>query len=248
MGAFLELLKRPGRTSVIWLDSHNYTGRLLAGGAPPWLDVAAFVAWQRKAQGLLKSNVASLPVAPVAQLGWKRTRTCASAMGAKTRSVYPLKDPAGGREVAGALGRDGARHARGPRRLACARLAVAARLGRAGLSAGAWRRSGGRRGRGRFRVGLYGRLPARLRRGWVRRGVTAGGLRGPAQQGRGLARLPGRLQRRCPLQMGCRLATSGSHSAFRRRASRSGVRGRCGYGARRPAARDRSQSRVLERS
>src|SRR5580704_13606917 len=45
MGEFIELLKQPRRESVIWLDSHNYAGRLLAGGAPPWLEVAAFVAW-----------------------------------------------------------------------------------------------------------------------------------------------------------------------------------------------------------
>ena len=91
MGAFIELLKRPGRASVVWLDSHNYAGRLLAGGAPPWLDVAAFVAWQRKAQGLLKSNVASLPVAPVVA-AWLETRPdLREAMGAKTRAVYPLK-------------------------------------------------------------------------------------------------------------------------------------------------------------
>jgi len=91
MGAFLELLRRPGGTSVIWLDSHNYTGRLLAGGAPPWLDVAAFVAWQRKAQGLLKGSVASLPVAPVAAAWLEAHPDLRDAMGAKTRSVYPLK-------------------------------------------------------------------------------------------------------------------------------------------------------------
>ena len=91
MGAFLELLRRPGGTSVIWLDSHNYTGRLLAGGAPPWLDVAAFVAWQRKAQGLLKGSVASLPVAPVAAAWLEAHPDLRGAMGAKTRSVYPLK-------------------------------------------------------------------------------------------------------------------------------------------------------------
>ena len=91
MGAFLELLRRPGRTSVIWLDSHNYTGRLLAGGAPPWLNVSAFVAWQRKAQGLLKGSVSSLPVAPVATAWLEAHPDLRGAMGAKTRSVYPLK-------------------------------------------------------------------------------------------------------------------------------------------------------------
>src|SRR5271163_4154285 len=91
MGEFVELLKRPGRSVVIWLDSHNYAGRLLAGGTPPWLDVAAFVAWQRKAKGLLKSNVASLPVAAVVA-DWLETHPdLRDAMGAKTRAVYPLK-------------------------------------------------------------------------------------------------------------------------------------------------------------
>ena len=91
MGAFLELLRRPGGIFVIWLDSHNYTGRLLAGGAPPWLDVSAFVAWQRKAQGLLKGSVSSLPVAPVATAWLEAHPDLRGAMGAKTRSVYPLK-------------------------------------------------------------------------------------------------------------------------------------------------------------
>jgi hypothetical protein len=91
MGEFIEMLKRPRRESVIWLDSHNYAGRLLAGGAPPWLEVAAFVAWQRKTQGLLKSSVASLPLAPVVA-AWLEVRPeLRVAMGAKTRSVYPLK-------------------------------------------------------------------------------------------------------------------------------------------------------------
>ena len=91
MCAFLELLRSPEGTSVIWLDSHKYAGRLLAGGAPPLLDVAAFVAWQRKAQGLLKGSVASLPVAPVAEAWLEAHPDLRDAMGAKTRSVYPLK-------------------------------------------------------------------------------------------------------------------------------------------------------------
>jgi hypothetical protein len=91
MGAFIELLRRPGRGSVIWLDSHEYAGRLLAGGAPPWLDVAAFVAWQRKLQGLLKSSVASLPVAQVVAAWLESHPDLRDAMGAKPRSVYPLR-------------------------------------------------------------------------------------------------------------------------------------------------------------
>lgn len=91
MGGFIELLRRSGRPSVIWLDSHDYAGRLLAGGAPPWLDVAAFIAWQRKAKGLLKSNIASLPVASVVAAWLEARPDLRDAMGAKTRAVYPLK-------------------------------------------------------------------------------------------------------------------------------------------------------------
>jgi hypothetical protein len=91
MGSFVEMLKRPGRASVIWLDSCDYAGRLLAGGAAPWLDVAAFVAWQRKAQGLLKSSVVSLPVARVIAAWLEAHPELRETMAAKTRAVHPLK-------------------------------------------------------------------------------------------------------------------------------------------------------------
>ena len=150
MGAFIELLKRPGRASVVWLDSHNYAGRLLAGGAPPWLDVAAFVAWQRKAQGLLKSNVASLPVAPVVA-AWLETRPdLREAMGAKTRAVYPLKVLLADEMLREHL----VEMARGMRSAVGGLLALALpsprAWGGAGLSAGAWQEGRGRGGRGRI--------------------------------------------------------------------------------------------------
>jgi hypothetical protein len=91
MGAFIELLKRQGRGPVVWLESHEYAGRLLAGGAPQWLDVAAFVGWQRKTQGPLKSSVVSLPVAPVVAAWLDSRPDLRGAMGAKPRSVYPLR-------------------------------------------------------------------------------------------------------------------------------------------------------------
>lgn len=75
----------------LWLDYGDYAGALLAGGQPPWLDVGAFVAWQRKAQGLLKSDVVGLPVASVVE-AWLAARPgLREEMASKRRTVFALK-------------------------------------------------------------------------------------------------------------------------------------------------------------
>lgn len=89
MGALAELLK--GAQPVLWLDSHAYAGRLLAGGQAPWLDVAQFVAWQRKTLGLLKSDIAPLPVAEVVDAWLAANPPLREAMAAKSRATFPLK-------------------------------------------------------------------------------------------------------------------------------------------------------------
>ena len=89
MGAFLDLLSRNPHT--LWLDSHAYCAKLLAGGNAPWLDVAGYVAWQRKAQGLLKPSVVALPLAPVIEAWLSAHAELREAMAAKTRAVFPLK-------------------------------------------------------------------------------------------------------------------------------------------------------------
>jgi len=88
MGAFLELLEHK---PALWLDSHAYCERLLAGGRAPWLDVAAFVAWQRKAQGLLRPDVAVLPLAPAMAAWLEAHPELRAAMAAKARPTWPLK-------------------------------------------------------------------------------------------------------------------------------------------------------------
>ena len=89
MGAFADLLKRP--RPVLWLDAHEYSAKLLANGKAPWLDVAAFVAWQRKAHGLLKPDVVVLPLAPVIEAWIAAHADLRAAMAAKSRAVYPIK-------------------------------------------------------------------------------------------------------------------------------------------------------------
>jgi hypothetical protein len=89
MGVFLELLKQPPR--ALWLDSHAYCAKLLADGAAPWLDVAACVAWQRKAQGLLKPSVTVLPLVPAIEAWLAAHPGLREAMRAKSRITYALK-------------------------------------------------------------------------------------------------------------------------------------------------------------
>jgi hypothetical protein len=89
MGAFLSLLAR--KPQALWLDSHAYAARLLAGGDAPWLDTAAFVAWQRKAQGLLKPDVAVLPLAPAIDAWLGAHAPLRESMRAKSRTTYALK-------------------------------------------------------------------------------------------------------------------------------------------------------------
>ena len=196
MGAFLELLRRPGGTSVIWLDSHNYTGRLLAGGAPPWLDVAAFVAWQRKAQGLLKGSVASLPVAPVAAAWLEAHPDLRDAMGAKTRSVYPLKTLLADERLREHL----VEMASGMRAALTGLLALALPSPRAWVAL-AYRQGHGETVEvGEDEADSASVYMADFLRAFGEVGLDAVLLQEASEdqpeQGRGLARLPGRLQRR----------------------------------------------------
>jgi len=77
--------------TALWLDYTDYAAALLAKGAVPWLDVGAAVAWQRKAQGLLKSDVIMLPVAAVCAAWIDAHPALREAMAAKRRAVVPLK-------------------------------------------------------------------------------------------------------------------------------------------------------------
>ena len=89
MANFMDILG--AATLPLWLDATAYTARLLEGGEPPWLEVANFLAWQRKAQGLVRSDVVALPVEPVVAALLAREPQLATAMAAKPRALFPLK-------------------------------------------------------------------------------------------------------------------------------------------------------------
>jgi len=90
MSNFFDLDSGSGQR-LLWLDSTGYTANLLEAGKPPWLDVANFLAWQRKAQGLVRSDVISLPAEPVVAALIAKHSQLSSAMAAKPRVLFPLK-------------------------------------------------------------------------------------------------------------------------------------------------------------
>lgn len=77
--------------SLLWLESTDYAAQLLAGGRPPWSDVAATLAWLRKSQGLLRSDVIAVPVAALVQGLLAERPALRAAMAAKQRLLAPLK-------------------------------------------------------------------------------------------------------------------------------------------------------------
>ena len=90
MAAFLERLAAADR-KLLWLDYTDYAGALLAGGAVPWLDLSACLAWQRKAQSLLRSDVIAVPAAAICDAWLAAHPEDRAAMGEKQRVTYPLR-------------------------------------------------------------------------------------------------------------------------------------------------------------
>jgi hypothetical protein len=90
MAAFINRVAEGGG-KTLWLDYVDYAGDLLAGGAIPWLETSHCAAWQRKAQGLLASDVLAMPVARVCSAWLDAHGPLRAAMGAKKRAVFPLK-------------------------------------------------------------------------------------------------------------------------------------------------------------
>ncbi len=89
MPAFMDLLSASRKP--LWLDYSDYAGVLMSKGSVPWLDIAALIAWQRKAQGLLKSDVMAFPLAAVCAAWLDAHPDLRSAMASKTRTVFAVK-------------------------------------------------------------------------------------------------------------------------------------------------------------
>lgn len=87
MPALLDAADR----GLLWLDADAYAQRLFANGAIDWLDAAAVIAWQRKTQGLLRSDVIALDAEPVISAWLLADPTRREAMRARGGSRFALK-------------------------------------------------------------------------------------------------------------------------------------------------------------
>lgn len=90
MTAFIERVRTENRR-LLWLEATAYAGRLLARGNVPWLSAADYVAWQRKTQALLRSDVISLRLAPLGRACVRGRTDLQSSMAAKRRVAHPLR-------------------------------------------------------------------------------------------------------------------------------------------------------------
>ena len=76
---------------VLWIEATAYAERLMANGKVSWCNAAEVVAWHRKAQGLLKSDIVALPLASVAEAWRQADEELAAEMAGKKRATAPLK-------------------------------------------------------------------------------------------------------------------------------------------------------------
>jgi len=87
------LLDRIGSAGApaLWLDDTAYSERLMAGGRTNWLETAEYIAYRRKAAGLLRPDVTVLPVEFVAKAWIDAHPELKEAMGSKKRVIVPLR-------------------------------------------------------------------------------------------------------------------------------------------------------------
>lgn len=90
MGKLVDRLASP-EPPLLWLDDVAYADRLLANGATPWLDPAAYVAFRRKALGLLQPAVNVVPIGAFARAWVSAHAELREAMSAKKRAVAPVR-------------------------------------------------------------------------------------------------------------------------------------------------------------
>lgn len=81
---------QPDSAPGLWIDGTDYCARLF-GSPPPWLDVTAGVAWQRKAQDLLRADVLELDATRIVAAACAARADLRTAMAAKARAGYALK-------------------------------------------------------------------------------------------------------------------------------------------------------------
>jgi hypothetical protein len=82
---------RTGPIGPLWLEYAAYAGRLLLGSAPPYLDAPSYIAWERKAQSLLNSDVVPMPVGHICSQWLQQQTEVRRAMENGKRRISALR-------------------------------------------------------------------------------------------------------------------------------------------------------------
>lgn len=80
-----------GDKPLLWLDDNAYADKLLAGGKTPWHDGAEYVAFRRKAHGLLRPDFVVIPVGRISAAWVASHPALKEAMAAKKRAIAPAR-------------------------------------------------------------------------------------------------------------------------------------------------------------
>ncbi|MGQ0619814.1 MAG: hypothetical protein ACT4QA_07850 [Panacagrimonas sp.] len=91
MAKLLDRIANSGNKPALWLDDTAYSDRLLASGRTPWQDGAEYVAFRRKAIGLLKPDFNVVPVAAFANAWVAAHPDLRAAMAGKKRAIAPVR-------------------------------------------------------------------------------------------------------------------------------------------------------------
>lgn len=89
VGGLRDRIERGDR--LLWIDYVVYASRLLVPGGVPWTDTAGTVAWYRRAQGLLGSDVVPIPLWPIATRVVTAAPGVLEQMRSKTRVTHALR-------------------------------------------------------------------------------------------------------------------------------------------------------------
>lgn len=90
MGKVLDRLAI-GDKPLLWLDDTAYADKLLASGRTPWHDGAEYVAFRRKAHGLLRPDFVVVPIGAFAVAWVAAHAELKTAMASKKRAIVPAR-------------------------------------------------------------------------------------------------------------------------------------------------------------
>ena len=86
------IFDRIERKKILWLNYLDYASQLLAEGNVQWMNIAECVAWYRKSQSLLRSDVLHVDLELISNVFIKSDAAISTLMAEKNKPIAPLKE------------------------------------------------------------------------------------------------------------------------------------------------------------